>query len=188
MYRDSLNGKSLQHADGPQVGSFGRDIVHLAQADSFNLIIIVNGIGFFGRLIPGYVSDRWCGPFNYVIPCAFITGILLYCWAAITSHDALIAWAVVYGWFTAGMQGLFAAMVASLTDDLKKSGVRMGMIFSVTSLALLTGPPLAGALIQRGHGKYLDAQMWAGTVILVGALTLVGARISKTGFRLMVRM
>lgn len=50
------------------------------------------------------------------------------------------------------MQGLFAAMVASLTDDVKKTGVRMGMIFSVTSLALLTGPPLAGALVQRDGG------------------------------------
>ena len=99
-----------------------------------------------------------------------------------------MAWAVVYGWFTAGMQGLFAAMVASLTDDLKRAGVRMGMIFSVTSLALLTGPPLAGAMIQKDNGKYIDAQMWAGTVILAGSLVLTGARISKTGFRLMVRM
>ena len=178
----------MEYTDSLQIGSFGRDIIHLTQADSFNLIIIVNGVGFFGRLIPGYVSDRWTGPFNYVIPCAFTTGILLYCWASITSHDALIAWAVVYGWFTAGMQGLFAAMVASLTDDLKKTGVRMGMIFSVTSVALLTGPPLAGALIQQESGNYLQAQMWAGTVILAGSLVLTGARISKTGFRLMVRM
>ena len=86
------------------------------------------------------------------------------------------------------MQGLFAAMVSSLTDDLKKAGVRMGMIFSVTSVALLTGPPLAGALIQRGSGRYLEAQIWAGTMILAGSLVLTGARISKTGFRLMVRM
>ncbi|KAL8786672.1 MAG: hypothetical protein Q9195_008108 [Heterodermia aff. obscurata] len=170
------------------IGSFGRDVIHLSQADSFNLIIILNGVGFFGRLIPGYVSDRWTGPFNYVIPCAFMTGILLYCWAAITSQDVLTAWAVVYGWFTAGMQGLFAAMVSSLTDDLKKTGVRMGMIFSVTSVALLTGPPLAGALIQRADGRYLAAQIWAGTMILAGSLVLTGARVSKTGFRFIVRM
>ena len=188
MYRSGFLERFAKYAEHLQIGSFGRDIIHLSQADSFNLIIIVNGVGFFGRLIPGYVSDRWTGPFNYVIPCAFMTGILLYCWAAITSHDSLLAWAVVYGWFTAGMQGLFAAMVSSLTDDLKKTGVRMGMIFSVTSVALLTGPPLAGALIQRGSGRYLEAQIWAGTVILAGSLVLTGARISKTGFRLMVRM
>ena len=86
------------------------------------------------------------------------------------------------------MQGLFAAMVASLTDDVKKTGVRMGMIFSTTSFALLTGPPLAGALIQRDGGRYLGAQMWAGSVILVGGLVLAGARVSKTGFRFMERM
>ena len=79
-------------------------------------------------------------------------------------------------------------MIASLTDDAQKQGVRMGMIFSATSLALLTGPPLAGAIIQKENGEYLGAQMWAGSVLLAGSLVLAGARISKTGFRLMVRM
>ncbi|KAL8826354.1 MAG: hypothetical protein Q9191_003853 [Dirinaria sp. TL-2023a] len=170
------------------IGSFGRDIIHLKQADSINLVLIMNGIGFFGRLIPGYISDRWCGPFNYVIPCAMITGIILYCWAAVRSHEAMLAWSVLYGWFTAGMQGLFAAMIAGLTTDLKRTGVRMGMIFSVTSIAVLTGPPLGGALIQRDNGCYLNAQMWAATVIVAGGLVLTMARISRTGFKLMVRM
>ena len=169
------------------IGSFGRDVIHLDQTDSINLILIMNGIGFFGRLIPGYVADRWCGPFNYVIPCALITSIILYSWAAVKSHEAMLAWAVLYGWFTAGMQGLFPAMAASLTKDLTKSGVRMGMIFSVTSLAVLTGPPLAGALIQRGHGSYFGAQMWAGSIILGGALVLCGARLSKTWPHIWVR-
>ena len=79
-------------------------------------------------------------------------------------------------------------MIASLIDDVKKTGVRMGMIFSVTSVALLTGPPLAGAIVQKENGEYLGAQMWAGSVIVAGSLILTGARISKTGFRLMVRM
>lgn len=170
------------------IGSFGRDIVHLNQAASIKLILIMNGVGFFGRLLPGYVSDKLCGPFNYVIPSAVVTAIVLYIWAAVKSQGAMLAWAVLYGWFTAGMQGLFPTMVASLTKDLQKAGVRMGMIFSVTSLAVLTGPPLAGALIERQNGHYLDAQMWAGTVILCGGLVLCGARVSLTGFKLLVRM
>lgn len=170
------------------IGSYGRDVLGLDQADSINLILIMNGIGFLGRLIPGYISDRWCGPFNYVVPSAIVTAIILYCWAFVKSHGAMLVWAVLYGWFTAGMQGLFPAMCASLTDDLKKAGVRMGMILSVTGFAVLTGPPLAGALIQRKNGDYLDAQMWAGTVILVGSFILCGARISRTGWRLRVRM
>lgn len=170
------------------LGSFGHDVIHLSQADSINLILIMNGVGFFGRLVPGYVADRWCGPFNYVIPCALITSILLYAWTAVRSHRAMLAWSVLYGWFTAGMQGLFPAMAASLTTDLKKAGVRMGMIFSVTSIAVLTGPPLAGALIQQNDGRYVDAQAWAGSVIFCGGLFLCGARLSKTGFRLKARM
>lgn len=170
------------------IGSFGRDVIHLEQAASINLIIIMNGVGFFGRLIPGYISDRWCGPFNYVIPSVAFTSVVLFSWAAVRSYEAMLAWAVLYGWFTAGMQGLFPTMAASLTTDLQKAGVRMGMIFSVTSFAVLTGPPLAGALIQRQNGRYLDAQMWAATVLLAGGLVLCGARASKTGCKISVKM
>jgi hypothetical protein len=66
---------------------------------------------------------------------------------------------------------------------LKKAGVRLGMVFSVVSFAALTGPPLAGALIQQNDGKYLYAQMWAGTSMMAGFLTLVAARIAKAGWK-----
>ena len=78
------------------------------------------------------------------------------------------------------MQGLFPATLASLTTNLKKMGVRIGMVFSIISIACLTGPPLAGALIQKRQGDYLYAQMFGGTVMLCGALLLVGARLAQT--------
>lgn len=64
----------------------------------------------------------------------------------------------------------------------------MGMGFSVVSFAVLTGPPLAGALIQKNNGNYLYAQMWAGATLLCGGLTLVAARLAKTGFVLKERI
>lgn len=79
-------------------------------------------------------------------------------------------------------------MLSSLTTDLEKMGVRIGMVFSIISIVCLTGPPLAGRLIQKGEGDYVYAQIFGGTTLLCGSLTLVGARVARTSFRLKQRM
>lgn len=52
----------------------------------------------------------------------------------------------------------------------------------------LTGCPIGGALVEKGGGNYLYAQMFAGGTMVVGSLVFVAARIAKTGFQLMNRM
>ena len=166
------------------IGSFGRDILKISMADSINLLLILNGVGAIGRLIPGYLADKYFGPLNLIVPFAFVSGLLLLCWPAVSSKTGLIAFAVVYGIFAAGIQGLFPATLSRLTTDLRKAGVRMGMCFSVISFACLTGPPLAGALIQRDGGRYIGAQMCAGGAMIAGCALLVATRVAKVGFRL----
>ena len=80
-------------------------------------------------------------------------------------------------------ESLFPATLASLTSDLKKAGVRMGMVFSVVGFACLTGPPLAGALIQKRQGSYLYAQIFAGSVMMGGCITLMASRVSRNGWK-----
>ena len=166
------------------IGSFGRDVLQISVTDSINLILILNGTGAVGRLVPGYLADRYFGPLNLLVPFAFSAALLLYCWAAVSSRSGLIAFAVIYGMFGAGLQGLFPATLSTLTNDLRKVGVRMGMCFSVISFACLTGPPLAGALIQKDDGRYLGAQMYAGSAMIAGCALLVATRVAKIGFGL----
>jgi len=165
-----------------QVGAYGRDIVGISYSESINILLIMNGVGYVGRLLPNYMADRCFGPLNTIVPFGFICGILMFAWSGVHERGGLIAFSVVYGLFAAGIQSMFPATLASLTTDLKKAGVRMGMCFSVVSVAALTGPPLAGALIQSNGGNYLHAQMWAGAILTCGSLTLVAARITKIGF------
>lgn len=134
-----------------------------------------------GRLVPAYFADRYFGPLNTLIPFVFVSGLLIFCWAAVTSKSGLVGFSVVYGLFAAGIQSLFPATTSSLTTEIKKTGVRMGMIFSIVSFASLTGAPLAGALIQKRNGSYLYAQMFAGSVMFCGCLILLAARLAKTG-------
>lgn len=64
-----------------------------------------------------------------------------------------------------------------MTTDISKIGVRTGMVFSIISIACLTGPPIAGALIQAGNGSFLYAQIFGGTTVSVGTGVLVLARV-----------
>ena len=170
------------------MGSYARNILGLSEAQSINDLLVINGVGMAGRLVPAYLADRYFGPLNTLIPFAFLSGLLLYCWAAVSSSGGLLAFDVIYGLFAAGIQSLFPATLSSLTTDLKKAGVRMGMVFSVVSFACLTGPPLGGALIQEKGGGYLYAQMFAASALTCGCLTLVAARIKKTGLHFKARV
>ncbi len=145
-------------------------------------------MGIPGRLGCGLLADRVLGAVNTLTPVAFLSGVLLYSWAAVDSTDGLFAFCVFYGIPAAGVQSLFPAACASLTTDLRKMGVRTGMCFSVVSIACLTGPPLAGALVERDRGGFLFAQVFAGSAFMGGSLTLLAARIAKNGWDLKLRM
>ena len=170
------------------IGSFGRNIIGLTQQDSISNLLIINGVGLVGRLIPNHLADGYFGPLNSIIPFSFCAALLLYCWAAVTSRAGLIAFAVVYGIFGSGIQSLFPATLSSLTEDLRRVGVRIGMTFTVVSFASLTGPPLAGALIERHGGNYLYAQIFAGTTMMCGTAILVMARVAKTGRKVRIKI
>jgi predicted MFS family arabinose efflux permease len=170
------------------VGSFAKDELGVSQSTTINLLLTMNGVGLPGRLIPNYYADKRVGPLNAIIPFAAISCVLLYCWIAVSSVAGLWAFAVVYGMFAAGIQSLFPATLTSLTDDPKRAGVRMGMVFSVVSFAVLTGPPIAGALISKGEGRYVYAQIFAGSSLVAGFATLVAARVAKAGTKLKVKV
>lgn len=141
----------------------------------------MNAVGVPGRLVCGLVADKLFGPVNTLIPVVCCASALFYSWAGATSLGALYAFCVIYGFFGAGIQSLFPASCASLTTDMKKMGVRTGMCFSFISFACLTGPPIAGVLIQRGDGDFLYAQMFGGSALMAGALLLMASSVAKKG-------
>lgn len=107
--------------------------------------------------------------------------VCVFAWVSVKSITAEYIWLIFLGYFGAGIQGMFPSTLASLTTDLTKSGTRIGMIFSVVSIAALTGPPLAGKLVEVCNGSYLGAQLWGGACLVVGGLILAAAKYcSKT--------
>lgn len=148
---------------------------------------MMNGVGAVSRLVPCYIADRWLGPLNTLTPFVLIVGIIVYSWITVNNHASLIAFAISCGLFSAGVQTLFPATVSALTTDLSKAGSRMGMAFTIVSFSSLTGPPIAGALIQLRQ-DYLYAQLFGGSALVAGFLVLCGARIAKTGWKFLCKV
>ncbi|CZT14492.1 related to monocarboxylate transporter [Ramularia collo-cygni] len=165
------------------IGSYGRNVLGVSYQQSINLLLTVVCVGFIFRLVPNYFADR-IGSLNTLIPFTSLCSIMMFGWIGVESVPGLFAFAALYGSGSAGVQSLFPAVFGSLmrVPDMKKAGVRMGMTFSIISFAALTGPPLAGALIQRSNGGYLSAQIWAGTSFFIGSVLLVTTRFAKVGW------
>ncbi|KAL2144186.1 hypothetical protein VTI28DRAFT_9477 [Corynascus sepedonium] len=160
------------------IASFSRDIIGLDYTSSLNILLVMNGIGIPGRIVPNYIADR-VGTINMLIPTAGIAGICVFCWMAVESTAGLYVWCGFYGIAAGGIQSLFPAGLSSLTTDVRKAGVRMGMIFTIVSFATLAGPPIAGAIITASGGKYYGAQAFAGATLLLAMGLLSAARVVK---------
>lgn len=168
------------------VGTFARD--RLGMAAPINLVLVLNGVGVVGRIIPNIIASRWTGPLNMLVPVSLVTALLMYCWAAIHTEASLYVFAVLYGLAVSAIQALFPAIATTMTPHANKAGTRVGMIFTIVSFATLTGPAISGVLIERDNGRYLYAQMFAGSSIALGALLAAVSRLAKTGFVLRTRM
>ncbi|KIW88959.1 uncharacterized protein Z519_10443 [Cladophialophora bantiana CBS 173.52] len=165
------------------VGTFGRDALGTSQATSINLLMVMNGVGVPSRILPAYIAQRWVGPLNLMIPMVAVAGIILYCWIAVHSVTGLWIFSVIYGVVAAGLQALFPAVLTSLTRDQKKAGVRTGMGFSIVGVAVLTGPPIAGALVQRDGGKFTGLQLFSATSMIAAAVVLLCVRWVAVGWK-----
>ncbi|EFR04948.1 hypothetical protein MGYG_07949 [Nannizzia gypsea CBS 118893] len=163
------------------ISTFSHDVIGISSSTSLTILLITNAVGIPGRAIPAFIADRYTGPLSVYIPMSLAAGVSLYAWAAVRNLSGLILFSVMYGLFAAACQGLFIASCSSLTIDLSKMGTRTGMVFTIISFATLTGPPLAGMLIEKRNGDYLYAQIFGGTSFILGSLILIGARFAHTG-------
>lgn len=138
--------------------------------ETIPILMVLNGVGVPGRLIPMYLADRYFRPIHVGLPINLVTVLLLFVWIAIKSTTSMYVFAVVYGLFASALQGLFPATMADLTIDPRKTGTRFGMGFALSSFGVLIGSPVGGALIEYKHGDYLYAQVFAGACGIMGFL------------------
>ena len=143
---------------------------------------MLNAASVLGRIVPNALADIF-GPLNVLTPACTISGLLALCWIAIHTKSGIIAFAVLYGFFSGGFVSLPPPALVTLTPDLRTLGTRMGQSFATASIALLIGAPIAGAILRAGGGSnWLGFQLWSGLTMLLGGGFLLAARVSKVGW------
>ncbi|KAF9885959.1 hypothetical protein FE257_012134 [Aspergillus nanangensis] len=162
------------------IDTFALKVIGTTKSESLTMLYIINGVGIPGRIIPALFADRFFGILNTFVVLGVFAGILLYCWIAVNTYGGMVAFVVCYGIIGGGVQGTALSSLPTLTTDLSKMGVRSGMILSIVAFACLTGPPLAGALIERDAGSYAYACAWGGTSLILGSGFVMAARLSMS--------
>ncbi|KAF9265650.1 MFS general substrate transporter [Marasmius fiardii PR-910] len=159
---------------------------HFSPTISTYILSIMNVGSFFGRLIPGILADK-LGFFNILSIALTIAGPVLFCWLAVSSAAEYVVWTAFYGFFSGAFIALLPACIGKFTPDPTKYGGRAGMVFAFVGLAVLCGPPIAGALIARDHGKFTEMIVYSGVMCVAGAALYWLARFRATNGKIFIK-
>ncbi|KAI2616870.1 MFS general substrate transporter [Hypoxylon sp. NC1633] len=168
------------------IASYGKEALGLSYSSAAIMVILINGSGIIFRVIPPLFADR-IGPVNVMCPVILGWAIVAYCWLAVDSVPGLYIFTCFYGIFCGSFQCLVPVALASVTKRLDTVGTRIGMGFSISSFAALTGPPIGGAIQAANGGSFKQAQAWAASMNLIAFLCFAVARIHKVGWTLKVK-
>lgn len=140
--------------------------------DNF-LLLYMNAASFVSRILSGFLADKF-GTFNLMIINAIGAGVVCFAiWLpAGPHHNGLIAFVVVFGWFSGAVVAMTLTVIPALSQP-KNAGRRYGTAYMIASFAVLTGSPIAGALTDR---NFMGLILFTGCVYIVGAACFVVSR------------
>lgn len=145
----------------------------------FYLLSILNAASTFGRVVPNFIADK-IGPFNVFIPAAVLSGTLTLCAMAVTSKGGVIAVCALYGFASGAFVSIPPTIMVKICPHPGIIGTRMGMMFGFTSVGMLIGAPIGGAIL-RADG-YNGIWIWGGVLMISGGLMTVTSRIAHAGW------
>ncbi|KAI5461189.1 major facilitator superfamily domain-containing protein [Mariannaea sp. PMI_226] len=164
------------------INVFARNIIGFTSVEAVSLLLIINGLSIPARPIAGYLADYHVGPINMFLSGQVLLGIMIFSWIGVTTRTGLYVFSAFFGFINGACQGTFVGANASLTKDPKKMGTRFGMIQTLCAVSSLAGAPSAGAIIDKSGGKFIWAQIWGGSVMMLAACFTLASRIASTGW------
>lgn len=137
-----------------------------------HLVPILNAASVPGRIIPGILARKG-NPVAVLFGAGAVSGVLCFAWIGIHQTGGIVAFAVLYGFFSGAFVALPAVVLTVLTPNPSMLGTRMGMCSTVCSLGSLCGAPVAGALLSD-TGGYLALQLFSAVATLATGALLGG--------------
>lgn len=154
--------------------------VGVDQQLSFYLVVIMNAASTFGRIMPNLFAKK-IGPINIAFLFTAVCVVLAYCWITIYSASGLLAFSVLYGFFSGTYVSIVSPAVASLLSNPDLKGTHLGMSLGFAALGLLVGNPVAGVLL--GRVGWVGVQAWCGTTNAAAVIFMLAARLHVSGLQ-----
>ena len=152
---------------------------NIDQANKWNRI--------FGRIVPAHIGDIF-GVFNVMIVLSAFGAIMtLALWLPAASNAPIIVYAVAYGFASGCTLSIIPAMVAKL-GHISKLGARSGALYAFSSIGVLIGSPIGGAIQNRQHGGYSGLIIFSGVALIIGTFFAVFSRAAQVGYKLKVKI
>ncbi|KAF9408286.1 hypothetical protein BGZ94_002358 [Podila epigama] len=152
------------------VPSYAKDVIGLdANVQGGQLLAIMSGANAIGRVLIGVAGDR-LGPIPVAAFCFFAAGASCFIWMFAFSHGALIAFSVVFGFFS----GAFFTMIASITANivgLTHLGSGLTLVYLINTPGNLFTLPIAGKIYEN-TGNYKPMIGYNAAMYLAGGLVL----------------
>ena len=157
-----------------------------SHAFSFDILTILNTGSVFGRVLPGYWSDR-IGPFNVNIISAAVTVVATFgVWLPLGHTKAgIIVFALVFG-FTSGCNISMIPVAIGRLCRTQYYGRYYATCYTVVSVAVLIGIPIAGKVVESNRGGYWGLIVLTGVFYVGSVLTFLMAKVSAVGWKLWV--
>ncbi|KAK0650019.1 riboflavin transporter MCH5 [Cercophora newfieldiana] len=148
--------------------------------DAFYLVAIINASSIPGRIIPGILGDK-LGSTNSLIGAGLSTGIIILCWPTAVSSGSIYAFSVFFGFTSGAIISAGSVVFTHCAPSPKDIGTYMGMGVAVSGIAILIGPPINGAMVNKFH-SFDQASAFSGIMCLLGTgLALFAKHFTKEG-------
>ncbi|PCG95405.1 Major facilitator superfamily domain, general substrate transporter [Penicillium occitanis (nom. inval.)] len=142
---------------------------------AFYLVAILNAASFPGRLITGFLGDKF-GRLNMMFFAAASSGIISLCWQACDTNASLIVVTALFGFCSGAIISGTSIVLASVPKDPRNIGTYMGMGFGITAFSTLIAPPVSGAMVSR-YDSFTQVSIFSGVSCLVGAALIIPAKL-----------
>merc|ERR1712000_732415 len=147
------------------------------QVPVFYYLATMNGSSTIGRVLSGWLSDKF-GALHVHFVVMFVASILLLAmWTTVNTVAGAFAFVILFGAFSGAVIGMPPATIAHIIHhapdtDHSRMGHWTGMMYTIAAPFALTGPVIAGYLIQHYENNFLTVQLWSGFCLFMSTVCI----------------
>lgn len=150
------------------------------------LLPLLNAGSLFGRLTAGFTGDK-LGRFNVFIVACFMASLwVLALWLPDTSDPALIAFALLFGFFSGAFISLSTPLIMAVVP-MSEIGFGIGITMLGMAVGGMTTNPINGAILDNSD-SFVGLSVFSGVLGLAGTAFYAAVRVRKAGWSLTARV